>query len=273
MRKVILFAVIAVTPGLAAAAENAELNGVGKAFVEASAPANLPAPRLAGYEKIVGGVEATAGEFPFIVSLQGGYGGHFCGGSLIKKNWVLTAAHCIPGGIKTVVVGLHDQTQAGNAEKLEVEQVIAHPDYNKQPQDYDFALVKLKGESKYPPVALNTRELTGKQDLVTAGWGYTVENGDISNALQKVSVPLVTAKACSAAYPGKITERMLCAGLPEGGKDSCQGDSGGPLLAGSGAKQTLAGVVSWGEGCARPKKYGVYSKVSSVIPWIEGIAK
>lgn len=271
MRKIILLAVIAATPGLAAAADNAELNNVGKAFVEASAPANLPVPRLAGFEKIVGGVEASVGEFPFIVSLQGSYGGHFCGGSLIKKNWVLTAAHCIPGGIQTVVIGLHDQTQTGSVEKLEVEQVIAHPDYNKKPQDYDFALVKLKSDSSYPPVALNTRKLSGKQDLVTAGWGYTMENGDISNTLQKVTVPLVTAKACSAAYPGSITDRMICAGFEAGGKDSCQGDSGGPLLAGKGDKVTLAGVVSWGQGCARPKKYGVYSKVSAAITWIESV--
>jgi len=280
MRKVIVLAVLALTPGLASSADNVELNRLKAADVTAvmqsvvlPAPASLTVPRLAGYEKIVGGVEAAKGEFPFIVSLRGSYGGHFCGGSLIKKDWVLTAAHCVPAGIKTVVAGLYDQSQNQGVEKLAVDKVISHPDYNKQPQDYDYALVHLKVASKFAPIALNKGEISGKTDFVTAGWGYTEENGEIPNVLRKVTVPFVSAETCSAAYPGSITDRMLCAGLEEGGKDSCQGDSGGPLLLGSGAKQTLAGVVSWGEGCARPKKYGVYSKVSSVIDWINSIAK
>ena len=273
-KKLIAAAVLAALPGLAIAADRTDLASLDKAGIEAAAPtANLPVPRLAGQEKIVGGVEAERGEFPFIVSLRGDYGGHFCGGSLIKKDWVLTAAHCIPGGIKKVVIGLHEQSQEAAAETLEVDNVIGHPDYDKQPQDYDFALLHLKGESKFPPVALNRKALSGKVNFVTAGWGYTMENGDVENALRKVTVPMVSAKACSKAYPGKITDRMVCAGFPDGGKDSCQGDSGGPLLTGTGDASVLAGVVSWGEGCARPKKYGVYSKVSSVIDWIDGIAK
>lgn len=273
MKKAIAIAALVLAPGLAAA-DSTELNGLRKADVAALETLSLPLPRLAaGQEKIVGGVEAVKGEFPFIVSLQGSYGGHFCGGSLIKKDWVLTAAHCVPGGIKTVVAGLYDQTQTAGAEKFEVDRVIQHPDYNKQPQDYDFALVHLKGESRFPPVVLNRKALSGKIDFVTAGWGYAAENGDVENILRKVIVPLVPAKACSAAYPGGITDRMLCAGFDAGGKDSCQGDSGGPLVTGSGAGRVLAGVVSWGEGCARPKKYGVYSKVSSVIDWIDGLTK
>lgn len=273
IKKLTAIAVLAAFPGLAFTADKTELNAITASGIEAAVPAvNLPTPRLAGQEKIVGGVEAVKGEFPFIVSLHGDYG-HFCAGSLIKKDWVLTAAHCIPGGIKKVVIGLHDQSQAADAETLEVDNVVAHPDYGKQPQDYDFALLHLKSESKFPPVVLNRKALSRKVNFVTAGWGYTMENGDVENVLRKVTVPLVSARTCSKAYPGSITDRMLCAGFEDGGKDSCQGDSGGPLLAGSGKARVLAGVVSWGEGCARPKKYGVYSKVSSVIDWIDGIAK
>jgi len=273
MKKVIAIAALVLVPLTAVAADNVELNGVRAADVAAAMQSvAVPAPLLPT-PKIVGGVEAVKGEFPFMVSLQGSYGGHFCGGSLIKKDWVLTAAHCVPGGIKTVVAGLYDQSQMQGVEKLAVDKVISHPDYNKQPQDYDFALVHLKSASKFAPVALNKAEITGKADFVTAGWGYTEENGDIPNILRKVTVPFVTAEACSAAYPGSITDRMICAGFEEGGKDSCQGDSGGPLLIGSGAKTALAGVVSWGEGCARPKKFGVYSKVSSVMEWIEKTIK
>lgn len=274
MRKLMAIAALAALTGPVFAADNPELNAVRAKDVPAATDGSrLPAPRVAGLEKIVGGVEASQGEFPFIVSLQSPSYGHFCGGSLIKADWVLTAAHCVPAGIKTVVAGLYDQSQAQQAEKLEADKVISHPDYNKKPQDYDFALVHLKTPSKFPPVALNRKELAGKVDLVTAGWGYTEENGEIPNILRKVTVPLVSAKACSAAYPGSITDRMICAGLPEGGKDSCQGDSGGPLLTGTGANTALAGVVSWGEGCARPKKYGVYSKVNSVLAWIESTIK
>ena len=275
MKKLIAIAALAALTGPAYAADKQpDLNAMTRRDVQAAAgELRLPAPRQEGYEKIVGGVEAVKGEFPFIVSLRGSYGGHFCGGSLIKKDWVLTAAHCVPAGIKTVVAGLYDQGKPQEAETFAADKVIPHPDYNKTPQDYDFALVHLKGASKLTPVALNRKDLAGKTDLVTAGWGYTEENGEIPNILRKVTVPLVSAEACSAAYPGSITDRMLCAGLPEGGKDSCQGDSGGPLLAGAGANRALAGVVSWGEGCARPKKFGVYSKVTSVLNWIDSTIK
>ena len=87
--------------------------------------------------------------------------------------------------------------------------------------------------------------------------------------LRKVDVPLVSSKRCEAAYPDQISDTMICAGLDKGGKDSCQGDSGGPLLVKlADGTRALAGVVSWGEGCARPQKFGVYSKVNAVTAWI-----
>ena len=225
-------------------------------------------------QKIVGGVQASKGEFPFIVSLQTGSPRHFCGGSLIKKNWVLTAAHCVEGGyLKSVAVGLHNQGDTVGVERFTVTEIIKNPGWDSNTMQNDFALVHLSGDSKFAPVALNTRELSGSVNFVTAGWGTTSESGGVSKILMKVSVPLVSQDICSAAYPDAITGSMLCAGYAEGGKDSCQGDSGGPLLTGSGSSRVLAGVVSWGEGCARPDKYGVYSKVNGAIDWINKTAK
>lgn len=235
------------------------------------------APRPDFEQKIVGGVEASIGEFPFIVSLQSASGSHFCGGSLIRKNWVLTAAHCVQGSIGRIVIGLHDRTDTKNAEIMKVKKVIAHPDYDASSTDYDFAVIELDQDSSYQPVALNSvdiqipaRDEGAPMMSTTAGWGATKEGSyGLPKTLQKVDVPLVTNEACNKSYPDKITDRMICAGYEEGGKDSCQGDSGGPLLVqNENREQILVGVVSWGYGCARPELPGVYSKVSAGFDWI-----
>lgn len=216
---------------------------------------------------IVGGDEAVKGEFPFMVSLQD-RNGHFCGGSLIAKDWVLTAAHCVDGGGPTsVVIGLHDHQQMEGAEVFRPAQVIAHPSYTDL--DYDYALIRLDRESSFQPIALSSADPAAGTEVTTAGWGYTRENNfSLPRNLRKVNVPVVSRAQCNVAYKNKISDRMICAGLEQGGKDSCQGDSGGPLFSGQGADRVLMGVVSWGEGCARAKKYGVYSNVSAAREWI-----
>ena len=122
----------------------------------------------------------------------------------------------------------------------------------------------------YQPLA--SKDVVKKIIVWTSGWG-TLSSGSsaLPNILQKVDVPLVNTADCNsaAAYGGDITDRMVCAGLQAGGKDSCQGDSGGPLFASEAdGSFKLVGVVSWGEGCARPNKYGVYSKVNIMVDWI-----
>ncbi len=228
---------------------------------------------------IVGGGEAAPGEFPFIVSLHESMG-HICGGSLIKKNWVLTAGHCVSGTrISKVLIGLHDQNKAGNAEVIAPKRIIRHPQYNASTTDYDFALIELSQNSSYTPVEVNNLEIVisdnpGQQIMsTTAGWGETNQVGVLGAAtrLQRVEVPLATTTLCLQGYPNQITDRMICAGYTAGKKDACFGDSGGPLVvkdANTGLN-VLVGVVSWGEGCARANKLGVYSKVNSVTQWIE----
>ena len=229
--------------------------------------------------KIVGGVPAEKGEFPFQVSLQSSSGSHFCGGSLIKKNWVLTAAHCVARWSNTnkIVIGLHDQKDKTGTETFTSVKVISHPQYNSKALDYDYAVIKLNGDSKFRTIDLNTTEINipaadqAPINVWTAGWGTTSESGSLARILNKVEIPLVTTEACNAktAYDGDITDRMICAGLTAGGKDSCQGDSGGPLfMTQASGDFLLIGVVSWGEGCARPNKYGVYSKVNFAVDWV-----
>ncbi len=227
---------------------------------------------------IVGGIEAAPGEFPFIVSMQESGFGHFCGGSLIAKNWVLTAAHCVSGfsSLKnTIVIGLHDQKDMSNAEVMKPVRVIVHPLNKSNTVEYDFALIQLDHDSKFAPVAVNATEIdiptSGLMiNSITAGWGAIAESDNtLPDKLQKVEVPLVNAKICETSYPTKIKDSMICAGLAKGGKDSRQGDSGGPLVVeGVDHKPVLAGVVSWGRGCARANFYGIYAKTNVAFDWI-----
>lgn len=222
---------------------------------------------------IVGGVEASVGEFPYMVSLQNS--SHFCGGSLIAPTWVLTAAHCVRGSSPAkIVIGAHDLKDAPQAEVHTVKRVVSHPAYNPRTTNYDFALIELNSPSAMPIVALGTQDLNAMENLevtlTVAGWGALREGGwALPSKLQKVDVPYVSREICNEAYSGRITDQMICAGLPAGGKDSCQGDSGGPIVAYENNQPVLVGVVSWGQGCARPKFFGVYSNVAQANTWIE----
>lgn len=232
--------------------------------------------------KIVGGENALKGEISYIVSLRSKNNGHFCGGSLIAQDWVLTAAHCVRGGtVNEVWIGMLDQKDTAGVEKIKPAKIIAHEKYSSSTMENDFALIKLSSNSSFAPVAMNNVEISIDDSMdaapimsMTAGWGAVKEsNYTLPNILQKVSVPLVSTNNCNVeeAYNGDIKDSMICAGYKTGGKDSCQGDSGGPLsvVDAETGVHTLIGVVSWGEGCARANKYGVYSKVSSGYEWIQ----
>jgi len=131
--------------------------------------------------------------------------------------------------------------------------------------------------SVYPPVRLNWNPAgyVGGVDAVVMGWG-TTSSGDLASALAEASVPVVSTSSCvaSGSYPGPpstqltVTDVMMCAGLPNGGTDACQGDSGGPLVSLESGVPTQVGIVSWGEGCALPGKYGVYANVLALRGFI-----
>ncbi|XP_072550587.1 prostasin-like [Salminus brasiliensis] len=231
--------------------------------------------------KIVGGNSADSGAWPWQVSIQYSRG-HFCGGSLINNNWILSAAHCFqssqtssPSAL-TVYLGLSSlQTVNSNTQRMSVRQIINHPSYVSITNDNDIALLELSTSVTFTdyvqPVCLAASGSTlGAGTLVwVTGWGNI--NTDVSlpspKNLQEVEVPIVSNTKCASSY-GTITNNMLCAGLSEGGKDSCQGDSGGPLVIKQSAGWTQAGVVSFGNGCAKPNFPGVYARVSEYQSWI-----
>lgn len=250
----------------------------GTARAQARVP--VPTPRE---QQVVGGEDATVGEFPwqgwFTFRTSGGT--YSCGASLIHSKWVLTAAHCANNAIiSQVLLGAHTMSDSSDPGRqvLPVQAVHVHPDFNWRGNDNDIALIELA-----TPATENERvrsiaivndttdaPLYAPDELaIVTGWGALSEGGMAADTLQKVELPIVDLSTCNETYDGGVTEKMLCAGYPEGGKDSCQGDSGGPLIVSDGMdgwKQ--AGIVSWGVGCARPDFYGVYTRVASYTEWI-----
>ena len=227
--------------------------------------------------KIVGGTEAIRGSWPFMAALvYKGYSlsnGQFCGGSLIASKWVITAAHCAAATSAsniTVALGIHN-LGTDQGERINVKRSIMHPNYNSANQDYDVALLELESASSMTPIGFmtGTDSLTGL--LATAvGWGLTNPNNSASasNVLRQVTMPIISNATCKLSYGLSVTDRMLCAGVSSGGKDSCQGDSGGPLVISSGGSWKLSGIVSWGNGCAVRGYYGVYGRVTEFTSFI-----
>jgi len=234
--------------------------------------------------RILGGNSVDISDYPWQVALIRGYAkdplrSQFCGGSLIAPNVVVTAAHCIDNAIVRkdatridVIAGT--AFYASDGERLKVASIIIHPQWNPTNQDYDIAVLKLKSSSVLgKPIPLYTSPIKTLDHAWVSGWGALFEGGSSSPDLVAADVPVITSSVCNqeASYKGNVTLRMMCAGKRDGGLDSCQGDSGGPLVANFDGKQQLIGIVSWGEGCARRDKYGVYTRISEMVPWITSL--
>ncbi len=237
--------------------------------------------------RIVGGSPAPIGAYPWLVSI--GVKGvtrpldHYCAGTVISPLWVVTAAHCVYGQVKSENIQILYNTNFLNAggESVEVDKIIVHEKWSPATFDNDIAVIKLAKNIDVAPITLLSTELSRTIEMpgrigIVAGWGLTRDGGAISNVLRNVTVQIVGKEDCTspASYGAAITDNMVCAGFAEGGKDSCQGDSGGTLMIPDGKGHLLfGGIVSWGEGCGRPGKYGIYTFLSNYASWVQNATK
>ncbi|XP_050545031.1 trypsin-2-like isoform X2 [Daktulosphaira vitifoliae] len=204
---------------------------------------------------------------------------NFCGGVIINKRFVLTAAHCFKTYKQKEIVirvGEYDFTKKNETQYTDYRPaaIRIHPDYDTATHANDIALIRLNRPLTFStyvqPICLpKTNMQIYNKTAVVCGWGQTAFDEEISNVLLEVAVPVWDHEECVLAFSQPIFRTNICAAEYEGGKDSCLGDSGGPLLMQrSDGRWTNIGVVSWGINCAQPGFPGVYAKTTSFLKWI-----
>ncbi|MFE2968252.1 S1 family peptidase [Streptomyces sp. NPDC059340] len=237
------------------------------ATAAAAATALLCAPgAVAAPQPIVGGTTTTTTAYPFMMQITDASQNQFCGGTLVAANKVVTAAHCMVGETTSSVrvVGGRTYLNGTNGTVSKVSKIWINPDYTDATNGDDVAVLTLSTSMSYTPASYVASTDTGVYAAgATAriiGWGTTSESGSSSNQLRTATVPIVSNSSCSGSYGSDfVASDMVCAGYTNGGTDTCQGDSGGPLLIGG----VLAGITSWGNGCAEAGYPGVYTRLTT----------
>ncbi|XP_021702119.1 serine proteinase stubble isoform X4 [Aedes aegypti] len=241
--------------------------------------------------RIVGGTKAAFGRWPWQISLRQWRTStylHKCGAALLNENWAITAAHCVdnvPPSDLLLRLGEYDlalEEEPYGYQERRVQIVASHPQFDPRTFEYDLALLRFYEPVVFQPniipvcVPDGDENFIGRTAFVT-GWGRLYEDGPLPSVLQEVTVPVIENKICetmyrSAGYIEHIPHIFICAGWKKGGYDSCEGDSGGPMVIQRPDKRfLLAGVISWGIGCAEPNQPGVYTRISEFRDWINQI--
>jgi secreted trypsin-like serine protease len=228
-------------------------------------------------QEIVGGTATTIGANPWQVSLQDSTGFHFCGGSVINASWILTAQHCVTSGAPARIEA-GTTTISGSGQIRTVAQLIKYPGYVDASKGKDVALLRLSTPLDLSGANVKAIGLVTAADATAGvtnagvvsritGWGTLSSGGSSPDTLQTADVNIVSNTSAQSSYPSEtITADQLAAAAP--GKDTCQGDSGGPLTVLKSGTRVLAGVTSWGYGCADARYPGMYARVSSFESWI-----
>ncbi|KAL6740332.1 hypothetical protein Aduo_013698 [Ancylostoma duodenale] len=243
-------------------------------------------PVVVRYARVVGGFETAAGAFPWTAAVKAkATGAHHCGASVLDRTHLITAAHCFEEDRRStsyiVVVGDWDNTMnEGHEQTFNISRFYFYPLY----EDlfaHDLAIIEVDGpgirfDEWTQPICLPPRDFTYQtgRKCVVSGWGSM--GLSYPSRLQAAVLPIIDRAECMNASRiyASMSRSAFCAGYLHGGVDSCQGDSGGPLACQNGnGPYVLAGVISWGDGCAQRGQPGIYTMVAPYLTWIQGIVK